>query len=801
MRCSLAVGRERDASALARTNKTMHKHLNSELYKLVIKNRTFYIVHWAAYKGRTETLEIAFANGADPNQMWTSFDPIPRAPSAFRPAGWGLETAEKLDRAVWRRSAARDMLYHSSYFGFRTWRGVLFSSSSLSKAESADVDLLLDYYHNHLEVIAPRGQSNAVMYGHRHYYARSKAMEEVRDEAMDDILLNDLPKPLVDGFTFPENMSPTIMDREDVKLGFLRLFRYWNNPLHFAALHDKSVVVKALLANGADLDSTSVQACKCLDWLPSISGAIPNSHLVAYTALHVAICSGNYATARVLVAHGAHQMAKIFSGNDDRDWLRENPLHTALADRHGHGLDHGFIEFLLNHGYAARIEERNHENLTPLLIACDGTDETSRLAVVRLLLRHGAEIENQGPCPVFHRFFGSFFLPTGVHELATPALWAARRGKFRLAQLLLDQGADPRTKSSPTRVTMLHAVCSKVGYHRRSVKQDRTNLLDYLLANSTAKDLNSFDRAGCTPLTLLIDWKFTIGHVSGISDMESKLFRKGADIMAGIEVGKKTPFETLIEKSLTSMLDIYDIEDLGSLPSEVGNKLLATLRASRINENPHRPKAFLNRFWSYLDSEFGDLVSGSRRHARETVPILLHALIKCGFSPAEVDRHGDTAMTSFLKFLLNDDQLVLCDKKSSGANGHLIHSILALLQENGAALHVRNKEGCTAFDYLRMILDEGQGNSEFTASVVGRQVQSGLDKHGSMCLKFHPTNRIFGDLSGSNLLHTMQRDSSKWLVCEHWCRYHCGNSKLPNGQCWCARNSSQKFAKCDGQCC
>lgn len=653
---------------------------------------------------------------------------------------------------------------------------------------------------NHYSVYPRTSNTHDVRRAWLYSLDRGMAIEEARNEVTDDRLLNDLSEPLADGFTFPENMSPTDMDREDVKRGFLRSFRYWTHPLHFAALHDRPAVAEALLANGANVDSTTVELCLCSSTISSsLSASLPRDHLAVYTPLHVAICSGSWATARVLIAHGAHRMAKIFSGNNDRRWLPETPLHTALSSHRHRGLEYyEFIEFLLNHGYATQIEQRNYEGRTPLLIACDGIDDPCGHAVVELLLRYGADIETLGPCIDFDRYFATSAFPTGVHEWATPALWASRRGRFRLAKLLLDQGADPKTKSSAMRVTMLHAVCSRAGF-RGAVLQDRTDLFEHLLANSTAKDLNAFDGTGCTPLTLLIQWELWIDYVPGIDVMKSRLFRKGADIMAGIQVGKETPFETLIKQSLA--YPTFNIEDPENLTSYTVNKVLATLRIFQINGNPHRPTAFLNQFWGYLGRALGTLMVFGPSYTREMVPMLLHALIKCGFRPAEFDRHGNNAMTSFLKFLLSDRELVWCDKTSLGADGWLIQSIMALLQENGAGLHVRNHEGNSAFDYLHMIVNEGRGASESLASVVGRQVQIGLDQHGKLCFKFHPTKHSLGKLGVGNFLHTIQGDPSRWLVCEHWCRRHCGSSGAANGQCRCARTSFQTFARCDGECC
>lgn len=640
-----------------------------------------------------------------------------------------------------------------------------------------------------------------------HHYSAVARVDETdceTDDGKDDTRLDEISAPLDDAFTFPENISSTDMDGRTVKISVMRIFRQFNHPLHLAALYDRTEVTAALLLHGADVDSICVQVCFCSKHKkPSSVPYSPTSnHLVTYTPLHVAICSRNYKTAKFLVTHGARRMAKVFSGNDDRAWLSENALHTALSDHlWRNGIDYDFIEFLLRHGFAARIEERNDENLTPLLIACNARDDLGRHEVVRLLLSFGADTENQGPCPPRTSFSGPF--PNGgagAVEWATPALWAARKGQFRLAKLLLDHGADLNTKSSVMRVTMLHAVCS--AKNDQAVTQDRIHFLDYLLAKSTRNDLDTFDATGCTPLTMLIIWSFRAADQARISVMESKLCTKGANMMAGIELGKVTPFETLIQESLSARMACRGWS--GVTPSDVGNKVLAAMRVFRINQHPHRPTAFLNQFWGYMDRAVRAAQPSVFVRTPAVISCVLHGLIKAGFHPAEVDRHGDTAMTSFLRLLLNKPILAVCDDENpSGTNGWLIQSIMALLQENGAALHVRNKEGYTAFGYLKKILKyDGDSLAHILlAKVVGHQVQPGQDEHGNMCFKFHPNKHLLGSLGGGSTLQTIHQNPSRWLVCEHWCRHYCGSSGAANGQCGCARTPFQTPAKCQGDCC
>lgn len=789
IRFCLAVGREADASALARTNRELYGRLNTELYKLVIKHRTFHVLHWAARDNQMETLKKALANGADPNDMWRTGITNVLTSLLFRPAGWGLNTAEKLDRAV------LEQFYdlkcpHINPFPSLDWTNTWFSSSSLSLANP---DHLTSLRH--------------------HYLADSLVMKDSTalevNESDDEMRLHYLLAPPDDSVTFPENMSHTDMDGQDVKLGFVRLFRYWCSPLHVAALKGRAEIAEVLLAHGAEIDSTSVQGCFCPKHMmpSSVAGAHLWNQLVAYTPLHIAICMREFETAKVLVTHGAQQMAMVFSGDDDRTWVSENALHRALSiTRDRARIDYDFIEFLLKNGYADRLKERNHENLTPLLIACNTVNVTEQHGVIELLLRYGAEIENQGPRSP--RTLTAFPEPDAL-DLATPALWAAWKGQFRLSRLLLERGADMCAKSSVTRVRMLHAVCS--GRYNLDIPEDSIGLLyesrerfaflDYLLDRCGKRDINAFDAKQCTPLTLLIRWSMRRGTGIDVKSMIRTLFVYGADILAGAAMGKETPFEIMIAEGLT----MYSRELPVKTTEAVGEMVLFTTRASKIHQNRYRPQAFLNRFWGYLDKA---LRKAARRGFfwRQTVevgPRMLHGLIQAGFSPGEVDRHGDTAMTSFLKHLLKNPALAVYDKFRIGTQGWHILSIMALLQENGAALHVRNNDGFTAFDYFRKIIGyEGEQSTYIMLSrVVAQQVRVGRDERGKMCFKFHPSKCLFADFLLDDTPRKIRDNPSRWLVCEHWCRYNCGSSRAANGSCRCARTSFQTFANCDGDCC
>lgn len=382
---ALATGQERDVSALAKTSKTMYFIVNHELHRLVVKHKTFFLVHWAAMEeSRLNTLKFALAHGANPNQMRTSSDPLGTNINSFRPLGCDLQTRTHVDldacvgikrREIIQRGLSNFSVAPTSLW----WHQVWFSCTSLSTPSSAQMNLLMDHY--------------------RHVMARHTPQHSRPFFDNNETRLVALPAPLDDDFAFPETMPPVYMDRRDTKVSFVRLFQFWDTPLHIAAAHDHVSVTKALLANGGDVDCTATQACRCLRnaQLTSLTRPTRGNLVVSYTPLHVTICMGSYRVPKVLVTSGANRMAMVFRSNGAREWLVETALHRALSSscRGDFSFNYNFIEFLLDQGYAARLEYRNFEGMTPLQIACLADYEPAKMDILRLLLRYGADPNSQ----------------------------------------------------------------------------------------------------------------------------------------------------------------------------------------------------------------------------------------------------------------------------------------------------------------------------------------------------------------------------------------------------------------------
>ena len=183
------------------------------------------------------------------------------------------------------------------------------------------------------------------------------------------------------------------------------------------------------------------------------------------TSLHWAALNGRVELAQVLLDHGANAVLETKWG--------DTALHNVSRgefDSEEHGV--GMARLLLEHG--VDVNARNKNGWTSLHDAAF----TGRVELARVLLDHGAnaKLENKWGETVLHVVSrGKFdpqeqgvdvarlFLELGVDVhaqtffFATALHLAAFRGKFEIAQLLLDYGANPNAENEQG-MTPLHQV-------------------------------------------------------------------------------------------------------------------------------------------------------------------------------------------------------------------------------------------------------------------------------------------------------------------------------------------------------
>lgn len=216
--------------------------------------------------------------------------------------------------------------------------------------------------------------------------------------------------------------------------------------LHWAAYHDDRPATELLVQAGADVARTNRYgvtplSLACTNGNAAIvgvlleAGADANTSLPGgETALMTASRAGALEAVELLLARGAR-----VDGKDDR--RGQTALMWAAAEGHT-----AVVEALVAAG--ADVQARVPSGFTPLLFAA----REGRLEVVQALLRSGADVNEAIPLDGRRRGYGGGVPPGGT----TPLLMAARNAHFELAAALLEAGANPNADGAG--YTVLHAI-------------------------------------------------------------------------------------------------------------------------------------------------------------------------------------------------------------------------------------------------------------------------------------------------------------------------------------------------------
>jgi ankyrin repeat protein len=327
----------------------------------------------------------------------------------------------------------------------------------------------------------------------------------------------------------------SIKDEADILNLVLLLLKYGaaannqnvNNetPLHLAVEQKWLKLTEILLEHGADADAKNINGQTPLHTLSESDGIedggdVLNLALVLLehsaaansqdmndeTPLHLAIEQNRFKLAEILLEHGADADAENING--------QTPLHTlSESDSIKDGSDIlSLVLLLLEHGAAVNNPDANNE--TPLHLAI----ERNRFKLAEILLEHGADADAEnidGEAP-FHRLSESNIDDRGdilnlvllllKHGAAansrdeynnTPLHLAIRRNRFKLAEILLETGADADAEN----------INGQTPSHRLSESDimnegDILNLVLPLLRHGAGA--NSRDKDNNTPLHLAI---------------------------------------------------------------------------------------------------------------------------------------------------------------------------------------------------------------------------------------------------------------------------------------------------------
>jgi cytohesin len=259
------------------------------------------------------------------------------------------------------------------------------------------------------------------------------------------------------------------------------------------------------------------------------------------TPLDMAIRWGRFELASIFLEHGAD--ADVRSKKD------QTSLHILSQSVKDGGDLLNFVLLLLKHG--AAVNCRDKDNQTPLHLAI----RRNRFKLAEILLEHGADADaenykGQTPLHVLSKSDikdGSDLLNLVVlllkHGAAlnsrdknnqTPLHLAIRGNRFRLAEILLERGADANAQNIDV-MTSLHILLE-------SEIDDEGDILNLaLLLLKHGAEVNIRDKDNETPLYLAIRWnRFKLAEI---------LLERGADAIAENNEGQ-TPLHILSESDI-----------------------------------------------------------------------------------------------------------------------------------------------------------------------------------------------------------------------------------------------------------
>ena len=262
-------------------------------------------------------------------------------------------------------------------------------------------------------------------------------------------------------------------------------------PLHLAVVQGRVEVAQMLLRRGADVNSQDVGGETPLQLMlqPTFPcgeghrlnlvklllecGAEVNSRdKTDATALHNASLVPNLEVARVLLDHGANVSAEDNRGQTPLLRVSGSERYSGKGRR---GAVFDMAQLLVEHGADVNARDKEHE--TPLHLA---SYYILNPKLVQLFLDHGADVHamNSKRETPFHR----------VSKAEYPSSYEDR---FAVAQLLVENGADPNTRYKGHE-TWLHLAANSLNHKLAQMLLDR------------GASVNAKDNQGWTPLDRML---------------------------------------------------------------------------------------------------------------------------------------------------------------------------------------------------------------------------------------------------------------------------------------------------------
>ena len=458
-------------------------------------------------------------------------------------------------------------------------------------------------------------------------------------------------------------------------------------PLKLAVANEDAVLVKRLLACGADVNrmkgisDTALHVAVvrrkgfCNEGFVNIvrrllkSGAEPNAYNhEGETPLHLACRPNenevNVNVVKILLKHRADPNVgprPCLSSSLRSDNYVVPPLTLAAKCRNSE-----LAELLIKYG--ARVDRRDGRGRTALhfavgyddmcYIRC--TDSTNNItSTAEILLTAGAyvsAVDNSGNCPLH---------------------LACDNGKTDLVELLLSRGANPNLETVYEKKYPIHAASS--GLHYEAAKL----LLEY----SAYVDVR--DKSGKTALHLAVESE---SHRNGDSDKRSVLVQilldGGANVNATSEDGE-TPFYTACSKGLRSIAELL-LESGAKVGKNKDNKL--PLIAACRNKHMSVVQLLLTNGANPNVREEGNGFSyrcSSPLHiaAADNNSELVELLLKHGANVNVADRDGNTALHHAVR---RSTELWSRHSDSDGTSS-IANSVVHVLLENKADVNIVNR--------------------------------------------------------------------------------------------------------------
>jgi ankyrin repeat protein len=293
-------------------------------------------------------------------------------------------------------------------------------------------------------------------------------------------------------------------------------------------------VVQLLISKGADVNTTTLKHRRTPLMCAAKAGWTRVVALLLNNGAKVNMKDKNYATALLLAAEEGHIVTVRRLLKSDASWnLKDKTGATPfiVAAKNGHL---GIVKFLVE-TYRPNLNDRDRSGRTALSYAA----ECGRTPVVHYLLRRQAQ--------------GLEMVETLDRQDESALVWAAKKNRFLIIQLLMNYGANFRLKDRNNRMPLSHAA-----------EYDSWQVINLLLGSI----LNWRDHAGRTALS----WAAEGDRLITLH----RLLERGADPSIS-DTKNRTPRMYALERGHTraaNVLETYQLSNSG-VPSPFSNATTA----------------------------------------------------------------------------------------------------------------------------------------------------------------------------------------------------------------------------------